>query len=90
MKGFTFKSFELSRKTQVGNRIDSFNSIHFHLPRQIRGSHLLGVGVVGMQNLNPLILNFRIVSILKITEKLNMLRERGSNAPCSLSRIWTN
>lgn len=87
MRDFTFKSFELNRKTQVGNRIDSFNSTHFHLPRQIRGNHLLGAGV---QNLNPLTLNFRRVSTLKITEKLNTLSETGSIAPCTLSRIWTN
>lgn len=48
-----------------------------------------GLGV-GMQNLNPLILNFRIVSILKITKKSNTRSETGSIAPCSLSRTWTN
>lgn len=40
MEGFTFKSFELHRKTQVGSRIDSFNSTHFHLAHPIRGNRL--------------------------------------------------
>ena len=34
------KAFELNQKTQVGSRIDSFNSTHFHLAHQIRGNHL--------------------------------------------------
>lgn len=34
------KAFELNRKTQVGSRIDSFNSTHFHLARQRRGNQL--------------------------------------------------
>lgn len=29
------KAFELNQKTQVGSRIDSFNSTHFHLAHQI-------------------------------------------------------
>lgn len=36
----TLKAFELKRKTHVGNRIDSFNSTHFHLAHQISGNHL--------------------------------------------------
>lgn len=39
------KAFELNQKTQVRRRIDSFNSIHFHLARQIRGNHLFYGGV---------------------------------------------
>lgn len=40
------KAFELNRKTQVGSRIDSFNSTHFHLAHQIRGNHLFYDGKV--------------------------------------------
>ena len=38
------KAFELNQKTQVGSRIDSFNSTHFHLAHQIRGNHLFYEG----------------------------------------------
>ena len=41
------KAFELNQKTQVGRRIDSFNSTHFHLACQIRGNHLFYGVVVG-------------------------------------------
>lgn len=39
----TLKAFELKRKTQVGNRIDSFNSTHFHLAHQRQSFILWGV-----------------------------------------------
>lgn len=44
------KAFELHRKTQVASRPDSFNSTHFHVARQIRGTHLFyGVGALEKQ-----------------------------------------
>lgn len=48
------KAFEPNRKTQVGSRTDSFNSIHFHLARQIRGNHLFygGGGGCGWKRLD--------------------------------------
>lgn len=66
------KAFELNRKTQVGSRIDSFNSTHFHLARQIRGNHLFYGGWMGKSDRK---LESTEVSILNITEKLKTLIE---------------
>lgn len=56
------KAFELNQKTQVGSRIDSFNSTHFHLAHQIRGNHLFYEGWMGKSDRK---LESTEVSILK-------------------------
>lgn len=52
------KAFELTRKTHVGSRIDSFNFTHFHLACEIRGMYFKereeGGWESRIQSLNPL------------------------------------
>ena len=48
------KAFELNQKTQVGSRIDSFNSTHFHnLTSDMMDHHFCSILFVRSESLGP-------------------------------------